>query len=69
MNNTYMYCKKIIAGGNYDSDDMLDKLDVFLLNERITNEQYNELIGMITPADKEVVEDTATTTGTTDTEA
>ena len=53
MNNTYMYCKKIIAGGNYDSDDMLDKLDVFLLNERITNEQYNELIGMVTPADEE----------------
>ena len=53
MNNTYMYCKKIIAGGNYDSDDMLDKLDVFLLNERITNEQYNELIGMITPGDEE----------------
>ena len=66
MNNTYMYCKKIIAGGNYDSDDMLDKLDVFLLNERITNEQYNELIGIITPADEEA--ENTVTTEATDTE-
>ena len=66
MNNTYMYCKKIIAGGNYDSDDMLDKLDIFLLNERITNEQYNELIGMITPADEEA--ENTVTTEATDTE-
>ena len=44
---TYNYCKNIIASGNYDNESMLDKLDVFLLAERITDEQYNELIGMI----------------------
>lgn len=41
--NTYNYCKKIIAKGNYDKTDMLDKLDVFLLAGRITDEQYKEL--------------------------
>lgn len=44
---TYGYCKKIIAGGNYDKADMLDKLDVFLLAGRITDEQYKELVALI----------------------
>lgn len=44
---TYGYCKKIIANGNYDKNDMLDKLDVFLLAERITRDEYNELIEMM----------------------
>ena len=33
---TYGYCKKIIASGRYDKNSMKDKLDVFLLAERIT---------------------------------
>lgn len=44
---TYGYCKKIIAGGNYEKEDMLDKLDVFLLAGRISNEEYKELISMM----------------------
>lgn len=44
---TYVYCKKIIEGGKYDKDDMLDKLDVFLLAGRITKKQYNELKSMM----------------------
>lgn len=44
---TYVYCKKIIERGNYDKDDMLNKLDVFLLNNRITEEQYKELAALI----------------------
>ena len=28
---TYGYCKKIIASGKYDKNEMKDKLDVFLL--------------------------------------
>ncbi len=40
---TYTYCKKIIQSGNYDKVDMQDKLDVFLLNNRISQEQYTEL--------------------------
>jgi hypothetical protein len=44
---TYTYCKKIILSGNYDKEDMLNKLDVFLLNNRITQEQYIELVQLI----------------------
>ena len=44
---TYTYCKSIIERGNYDAQEMKDKLDVFLLNNRITDEQYTELTQMI----------------------
>ncbi len=44
---TYTYCKKIIQLGNYEKDDMLNKLDVFLLNNRISAEQYTELSELI----------------------
>lgn len=43
----YNVCKKIILNGNYDKEDMLKKLDLYLLKNRITNEQYEELIQMI----------------------
>ena len=41
---TYGYCKKIIASGRYDKNSMKDKLDVFLLAERITDDEYKELV-------------------------
>jgi hypothetical protein len=42
---TYNNCKKVIANGNYGTkEDLLVKLDVFLLNNRISEEQYNELV-------------------------
>lgn len=44
---TYTLCKKIITSGKYVNEDMLTKLDVFLLNDRIAQEQYNELVSMI----------------------
>ena len=44
---TYGYCKKIIASGKYDKNEMKDKLDVFLLANRITDEQYKELMQMM----------------------
>jgi hypothetical protein len=44
---TYTLCKKLITSGNYEKDDMLNKLDVFLLNDRIIEPQYNELVSMI----------------------
>lgn len=46
---TYRNCRKLIESGNYDKTSMLNKLDVFLLNNRITEEQYNELAEMINP--------------------
>lgn len=42
---TYYLCKKLIQGGK--TEGMQDKLDVFLLNERLNNEQYTELISLL----------------------
>ena len=44
---TYNICKRLIQNGSYEKEDMMMKLDVFLLNNRITKEQYDELIGLI----------------------
>lgn len=44
---TYERCKKLIQNGSYEREDMLKKLDVFLLADRITTEQYNELVSMM----------------------
>lgn len=49
---TYNYCKTIIQSGNYDKTDMLDKLDVFLLNSRITDAEHNELTALISTPTK-----------------
>ncbi len=43
----YNICKKMILNGNYDKEDMMNKLDIYLLKNRITEEQYTELIDMI----------------------
>ena len=46
--NTYLLCKRVIENKTYSSkEDMLLRLDVFLLNNRINNEQYNELVQML----------------------
>ncbi len=45
---TYTLCKKVIENGAYDSEeDMLLKLDIFFLNDRINQQEYNELSGML----------------------
>ncbi|WP_176714388.1 hypothetical protein [Dehalobacter sp. TeCB1] len=45
---TYTYCKKVIENRSYGTkEDMQMKLDVFLLNNRINQEQYNELTALI----------------------
>lgn len=45
--STYKLAKSIIEGGNYEYNDMMKKLDVFLLGGRITLDQYNELVGLM----------------------
>ena len=42
----YIYCKKIIEKGNYDKEQILQKLDVFYLNNRLSDDEYKELINM-----------------------
>lgn len=44
---TYQLCKRIIENGSYDKEDLLMKLDVFLLNDRMTQAEYEELVGML----------------------
>ena len=44
---TYKVCKRLIQNGNFEKEDMAMKLDVFLLNDRITQENYNELVGLM----------------------
>ena len=48
---TYTLCKKVIltqkAKGTLDVAEMTAKLDVFLLAGRITDEQYAELIALM----------------------
>lgn len=41
---TYIYCKKVIENKSYGTkEDMQIKLDIFLLNNRINQVQYDEL--------------------------
>lgn len=49
--NTYTLCKTIIENTDYKSQDQKDemqiKLDVFLLNNRISQDEYNELTQLL----------------------
>ncbi len=47
MTLTYVNCKKLIEMGRYEKEDMLNKLDIFLLNDRITQSEYEELVNKI----------------------
>lgn len=45
---TYIFAKKIIENGTYgDKNEFILKLDVFLMGNRITQNNYNELVGML----------------------
>lgn len=44
---TYLACKKIIELGRYNEEDLLNKLDIFLLNGRISEKEYSELVKMM----------------------
>lgn len=48
---TYKLVKRLIDLGNYDKEDMIYKLDVFLLNDRISQEEYEELIALMDDED------------------
>lgn len=44
---TYEMCKILIEKNRYEEKDMLSKLDLFLLGNRITKEEWEELKGLI----------------------
>ena len=43
----YKVLKRIIDRGAYDPTDIQNKLDVYLAFDRITQEQYDELVAQI----------------------
>ena len=43
----YTFLKNKITRGNYNQDDLKNKMDVYLLCNRITEEQYNELMALM----------------------
>ncbi|MBS5306487.1 hypothetical protein [Clostridium sp.] len=50
---TYKLCLTVINKGTYGTDEeMKEKLDVFLLNNRITEGEYNELISLLNNVQK-----------------
>lgn len=51
MSLTYRACKTMIEKKTYTSkEDMQQKLDIFLLGNRITQDEYNELTTMLNAA-------------------
>lgn len=45
---TFVFCEKVINNGRYGTkEEMMIKLDVFLLNNRLTQEQYDELVVLL----------------------
>lgn len=44
---TYKNCKLLIENNRYEYDDMYNKLDLFLMMDRITDDEYVELTGML----------------------
>ena len=49
----YQLLKRMIVTGNYEKDDMQNKLDVFFAVNRITEEQYLELTELINSKEAE----------------
>ncbi len=45
--NTYENMKKVIAAGKKTDEELLTMCDVFYMNNRITQEQYTELVNLI----------------------
>lgn len=43
----YKNLVKIITRGTYDKEDLLSKMDIYFLNNRITEEQYTELVALM----------------------
>ena len=52
----YTLLKRMIVTGNYEKDDMQNKLDVFFAVNRITEEQYLELTNLINSKSAEAEE-------------
>ena len=45
--NTYENIKKVINVGKKTSEELLSMCDIFLMNNRITSEQFTELVNLV----------------------
>ncbi len=45
--STYESTKILIQNGNYENQSIMKKLDIFLNLDRITLEQYQELVNLV----------------------
>ena len=45
--NTYKNLRTLITLGRKSREEILTMMDIFLMNERITETQYNELIDLM----------------------
>ena len=43
----YNLMKRIIKRGDYDKNNVMEKLDTYLAGDRITVKQYKELVAML----------------------
>lgn len=51
VNQTFILCKSVTikqkAKGTLDITEMTSKIDVLLLNDRLTPDEYNELVALM----------------------
>ncbi len=67
MSLTATYCEKVIQNGTYETvDEMKEKLDVFLLNNRIMQDEYNQLITLLNPTRSDASTSSGTDTSSTE---
>lgn len=43
----YTLLKRVILGGSYDVEDISNKMDLYLMYNRITMAQYEELLALM----------------------
>ena len=47
---TYKVCKRLIEIKEFnevEKEDLQNKLDIFLLNDRVSDKEYEELVGLL----------------------
>ena len=49
--STYKTLKKVLESGNKNNVVTIDKLDIFLIGNRITDEEYKELVELLNMLD------------------
>jgi len=57
MNKTYQYLLIVIASKKYSYESLFSKLDLFLMLDRISEEEYVELSNMLKKEENKVLEE------------